>query len=295
MLIHACILAAVLCQPDGQPVVAAPGVFFQAHRGGVDEVPENTLPAFEHAWKIPGAVPEADLQTTSDGVIVLIHDDTPARTTDAPEPWASKKMREIPYAEISQWDAGVKFNESFRGTRIPTLLEVLDLMAQDRSRQMYFDMKAVKVDTVLELIRKYEIEKQVIFVHGSTAACLKLSRLYPGARTMTWLSGTPEQVRAKWGLLKEKGFEGISQLQFHLPVQENSDPLAYVLDETFLRQAVEELSGLGKALQLRPMKYTPQSLAPLLKMGVSWFVTDAPADFHKNVVEAQALLAADKN
>jgi len=295
MLIHACILAAVLCQPDTRPAAAAPTVFFQAHRGGVDEVPENTLPAYEHAWKIPGAVPEADLQTTSDGVIVLIHDDTPARTTDAPEPWASKKIREIPYAELSQWDAGAKFNESFRGARIPTLLEVLDLMVQDRTRQMYFDMKAVKVDTVLELIRKYEIEKQVIFVHGSVAACLKLSRLYPGARTMTWLSGTPEQVLTKWDLLKKKNFEGISQLQFHLPVQENSDPPAYVLDEAFLRQAVEDLAALGKALQLRPMKYTPQSLAPLLKLGVSWFVTDAPADFYKNVAAAQALLAADKN
>lgn len=295
MLIHACILAVALGQPDAKPAVAAPTVFFQAHRGSVDEMPENTLPAFEHAWRIPGGVPEADLQTTSDGVIVLIHDDTPARTTDAPEPWASRKIREIPYAELSKWDAGVKFNESFRGTRIPTLLEVLDLMAQDRSRQMYFDMKAVKVETVLELIRKYESERQVIFVHGSATACLRLSRLYPGARTMTWLSGTPEQVRTKWDLLKSKNFEGISQLQFHLPVQENTDPLAYVLDEAFLRQAVEDLSVLDKALQLRPMKYSPQSLAPLLKLGVCWFVTDAPADFYKNVVEAQALLAANKN
>lgn len=290
MLIHTLLLTAVLCQADAQPAPEAPTVFFQAHRGGIDEVPENTLPAFEHAWKIPGAVPETDLQTTSDGVIVCIHDDTPARTTNAPETRASSNIREIPYAELSQWDAGGKFAESYRGARIPTLVEVLELMAAGKDRQIYLDLKAVDIDAVMELIRKYGVEEQVIFVHGSPSACLKLSGLYPGARTMTWLSGDPEQVLAKYERLKKNDFAGITQLQFHLGVRENADPVAYVLEEAFIREAAKELADRGKELQLRPFKYTPQSLATLMGMGVRWYVTDAPADFYRNVLGARKIL-----
>ena len=49
-------------------------VFFQAHRGGGNEMPENTLAAFKRAFEIPGAVPEVDLRTTQDGVIACMHD-----------------------------------------------------------------------------------------------------------------------------------------------------------------------------------------------------------------------------
>lgn len=84
---------------------AEPAAWFQAHRGALDERPENTLPAIEHAWGLPGAVPEVDLRTTKDGVIVCIHDKTPARTTDAPETWAGKPIAEIPYDVLATWDA----------------------------------------------------------------------------------------------------------------------------------------------------------------------------------------------
>src|SRR5207248_1069694 len=50
----------------------------QAHRGAGELAPENTLAAFELGWKLNCAA-EADLRTTSDGVIVAFHDENFAR------------------------------------------------------------------------------------------------------------------------------------------------------------------------------------------------------------------------
>src|SRR5438309_9548772 len=50
----------------------------QAHRGAGELAEENTLEAFQLGWKL-GCVPESDLRTTRDGVIVAFHDDNFSR------------------------------------------------------------------------------------------------------------------------------------------------------------------------------------------------------------------------
>src|SRR5690606_13398026 len=48
-------------------------VVVQSHRGAGVLSPENSIEAFEIAWRL-GTIPEADLRTTRDGVIVAFHD-----------------------------------------------------------------------------------------------------------------------------------------------------------------------------------------------------------------------------
>jgi len=254
-------------------------VFVQAHRGGLDEVPENTMVAFEHAWRIPGAIPEMDLSTTSDGTIVLLHDNTPARTTDAPAPWDKTPLRRIPYTEVATWDAGVKFDPKYAGTRVPTLDEVFIAMKQDPKREVYFDLKDVDLDTLKARILAEGVAAQVIFVHGSLDMCAKLKALYPGARTMSWLSGTPARIRARYEALTDDEIRAVSQFQFHLTVKSAGPPIAYALDDEFLRAAATRLRGLGVELQLRPFAFEHASLTHLVALGVNWFVADAPAAF----------------
>ena len=53
-----------------------------AHRGGPGPgLPENSLAAIRHAAETGAAFAEIDLARTADGAIVLMHDDTLARTT----------------------------------------------------------------------------------------------------------------------------------------------------------------------------------------------------------------------
>jgi glycerophosphoryl diester phosphodiesterase len=288
------VLIAVALLFAGQRVLAQtsePLAWFQAHRGGLDEVPENTLPALEHAWAIPGAVPEVDLRTTRDGVIVCLHDDTPARTTNAPPGWADKPLREISFEELRAWDAGTWFDARFAGARVPSLDEVFELMARDPAREIYLDLKDVELGRVVEAIAARGFEKRVIFVHGSPGYCRTLQRTFEGARTMTWLSGDPASIRRRYERLADAGFPGISQLQFHLQPREgagtDADDVAYVFDDAFLREAAARTAAHGTALQVRPFVFTPASLRRLLELGIHWYVTDAPAAFY-DVLRAAA-------
>lgn len=268
----------------------APGdVYFQAHRGGVDEVPENTLPAFLHAWSIPGAVPEMDLVTTKDGMIVCMHDDTPERTTDAPKPWSGKRLSDIPFKEVRQWDAGAKFDAKYAGTKVPTLDEVFAEMKGHPERQVYLDIKNVDLTVLTAKIKSLGLERQIIFVHGNPKMCAKLQGLYAGARTMTWLSGTPEAIRKRYRQLAETHFAGLSQLQFHLQTQSIQPEPTYVLDDAFLAEAAKAMRDAGVDLQLRLFDFTPASLRKLIHLGARWYVTDAPKAFSTTVASALAL------
>lgn len=63
---------------------------------------------------------ELDVLATRDGTLVVIHDESVDRTTDG-----RGAVSDLTLAEIRQLDAGAKFNERFRGERIPTLDEVM--------------------------------------------------------------------------------------------------------------------------------------------------------------------------
>lgn len=266
-----------------------PAVLFQAHRGGVDEVPENTLAAYEYAWSISGAVPEVDVAVTSDGVMVCLHDDTPERTTDAPAPWSAMNIERIPFEETRKWDAGVKFSAHYAGERIPTLEEVFGRMKGRPERQVYLDLKNVDLDTLAARIHTYGLEKQIIFVHGTQSMCVKLQALYPGVRTMTWLSGKPEAIRRQFAKYARGKFCGISQLQMHLLPATEAPGITYVLDDAFLAEAVRTTRASGVELQLRPFKFDARSLRHLFDLGVRWYVTDAPKAFSEVVKAATEL------
>ncbi len=105
--------------PEGFP----PHLSLQAHRGAAGLAPENTLAAFRLALELGADASEMDLQATRDGVVVVIHDDTVDRTTDG-----RGRIGELASAEISRLDAGSKFAPAFRGERIPTLRDVIDLV-----------------------------------------------------------------------------------------------------------------------------------------------------------------------
>ena len=100
-----------------------------AHRGGGGLYPENTLGAFEYSAKMGVDVLELDVHSTSDGVLVVMHDAAVDRTTDG-----SGRINQMTLAELKKLDAGYKFStdggQTFpfrgRGIAIPTLQEIFD-------------------------------------------------------------------------------------------------------------------------------------------------------------------------
>jgi glycerophosphoryl diester phosphodiesterase len=99
-----------------------------AHRGDSIANPENTMEAFTSAHEKGADVLECDVYLSSDGVVMIIHDSTVTRTTEA-----TGRVDSYTYEELSQLDAGYRFTRDagatypFRGqgVRIPSMREAL--------------------------------------------------------------------------------------------------------------------------------------------------------------------------
>lgn len=94
-----------------------------AHRGTSGEAPENTLSAFKLAVEQHCDMIELDVQLSSDGEIVVCHDESVDRTTNG-----SGMIHEKTAEELSRLDAGCRHSLAFRGERLPLLREVFELV-----------------------------------------------------------------------------------------------------------------------------------------------------------------------
>lgn len=149
----ACVTSAVAKEPARPPVVA--------HRGLLKHAPENTLANFRACLELRLGF-EFDVERTKDGELVCIHDDTVNRTTNGTGKVADKTL-----AEIRQLDAGSWFDPQFAGEKVPTIDEVLALVAEYRDREVLIavDLKAAGVEKELvQLAEKHDVLHRLLFI-----------------------------------------------------------------------------------------------------------------------------------
>ena len=92
-----------------------------AHRGASHYAPENTLSSFRLADKMGAEFFELDCTLSSDGEIIVIHDNTLDRTTPL-----KGLVIETPALEILNTEAGAWFDKKFTGEPVPTLDQTLN-------------------------------------------------------------------------------------------------------------------------------------------------------------------------
>ena len=135
------------------------------HRGFRAKYPENTLSGFKAAILSGVSMIELDVQLSSDGHLVVIHDDDVDRTTNGKGPVTSHTL-----AELKKLDAGTWFDARFKNEPIPTLEEVLDIVGDKSLINIEIKVKPnQRVEVLgniekitLALIRRKNIEKQVL-------------------------------------------------------------------------------------------------------------------------------------
>ena len=184
---------------------AQPRILVHGHRGARAVLPENTLPAFEHAIAAGADMIELDLAVTKDNVLVVSHD--PAvnrRICTGPE--GETRIRFMTLAEVKAFDCGAKANPEFPkqtavpGTLIPTLDEALALAPKgsfgfnietkiDAKKPELAPDPAAFARLLVDAIRRHKIEARVMVqsfdfrilkeVHA-IAPDLKLCALYGG-------------------------------------------------------------------------------------------------------------------
>ena len=162
-------------QPANSPIPVA-------HRGLLRHAPENTLPAFAACLEL-GIGFELDIRTTKDGHLVVLHDDSVARTTNGPD----RSLRELTLEEVRQLDAGCWFDQAFAGIRVPTLEETLALV-RDRKRGSTIIALNVKQLTppgeakLVSLVEKYDLLDDSFAFDQSPEVSHRLKKLNPKFR-----------------------------------------------------------------------------------------------------------------
>ncbi len=94
-----------------------------AHRGASGAAPENTMEAFNLAWKLGADGIEGDFHLTHDGHIVAIHDVDTGKVSGGKIKLLVKK---VTLKELQSIDVGSWKDKKYSGTRIPTLEQVIE-------------------------------------------------------------------------------------------------------------------------------------------------------------------------
>lgn len=125
-------VATLACHESTEPSARHPAVVI-AHRGASAVAPEHTIAAYDLAIQQGADYIELDVQRSTDGTLVVIHDATLDRTARGAPASCTGLVREKTIAQLESCDVGLWFNETspslakpeFAGLRIPTLDEVL--------------------------------------------------------------------------------------------------------------------------------------------------------------------------
>lgn len=148
-------------------------ILISGHRGTKEAgFPENSIEGFQHALTRMPLFFEVDPRLTKDSVIVLMHDETIDRTTNA-----SGKLSDYNYDELLS--IRLKDHEgNITATMIPKLEEVFDW---SKSKTVInLDRKDVPHQMIVDLIKKNKAEKYVMLtVHTGAQARFYHDRL-PG-------------------------------------------------------------------------------------------------------------------
>lgn len=145
-----------------------------AHRGRSDIAPENTIPAYELAADFGYWGGEVDLQKTSDGYFICLHDGSVDRTTNGIGSVSNLTLAEIQSLHIKEQTpfmgsaelSTLPYGEA--AIKVPTLEEYLNVCKQYNIVPVIElkeeTIKATDIAAILDVVNKWEMAGQVVFI-----------------------------------------------------------------------------------------------------------------------------------
>ncbi|RDU37749.1 glycerophosphodiester phosphodiesterase [Neobacillus piezotolerans] len=226
-----------------------------AHRGSKGTHPENTLEAFKEAVRLGVDGIELDVHLSKDGKLVIIHDETVDRTTDG-----SGNVRDMTLDELKSLDAGSWFGWEFQGAAIPTLDEVLELLA-GTGIMLNVEIKSDVIpyegieQKVLEALERHSYKEQAIISSFNHYSLKKVRKLDPYIETAILFM---EVLHEPWAYAKTIGAFG---LHVYLPV-------AYT-------EMARTATNLGVPVRVFTVN-KEKNMRELIQLGVDTIMTDYP-------------------
>lgn len=240
-----------------------------AHRGGGGLYPENTLEAFKYSAAMGVDVLELDVHSTSDGVLVVMHDGDVARTTNG-----SGRVNQMTLAELKKLDAGYHFTPDdgktfpFRGkgVTVPTLQEIFDALPGKSYNVEPKQAEPSVTRPLCEILRDRKMTEKVIVGSFRQQAIDEVRAACPEVAT----AATPAEVRDFLALYKVGLGESYSPPMQVLQIPQNLGALE-IVSKDFVETA--------RKMNLKVHVWTindENDMKRLIDMKVDGIMTDYP-------------------
>ncbi len=165
-----------------------------AHRGASAHAPENTMAAFRLALEMGARAIELDVHQTRDGRLAVIHDDDLKRVAGL-----RRRVRDMDWKDLASRDVGSWFAPKFAAERVPSLEEVLDLVAG--RAELHVEIKAGSrrhpgiEERVVSLLKRRQARDWAVVSSFDHACLFRVRELDADAR-IGYLLGTTSMKRA---------------------------------------------------------------------------------------------------
>ena len=263
------------------------------HRGGGKlERPDNTLETFEWCWE-NGSALECDCRKTKDGVGIMLHDNTLARTVRGiPEEMKSKSVsNDLAWAEIKDVDAGSYLDKAFAHHRIPTIEETFAAMKGHPTYLCFVDEKGAGPEYIARKAIEAGVQDQVYYTGPSHEKIFEWNKIMPGGKSLLWLGAWPKGRSAQerertdtWfriamEKLRAKEFKYISAVSIHTYYDPKDPADPFIPSTPLLKEMVNEFHSHGIPVASIPFAggETEEVYFKLYELGFDAFSTDYPS------------------
>lgn len=218
-----------------------------AHRGfwKAEGAAQNSIIALRQAADASVYGSEFDVLMTSDGVVVVNHDNT----------IDGKVIEETPYDQIKDCKLP-------NGETLPTLRSYLEEGSKHSHLQLILEIKPHKkienenraVEIIVKMVRELKLEKQVEYISFSMNVCQQLEACTPES-PIYYLNGdvAPDEIKQK----------GLSGIDYEYRVLKNNP------------QWVEQAHQLGLKVNCWTVNKKPD-MEEMIRSGVDFLTTDYP-------------------
>jgi len=251
------------------PYFASDGPLVIAHRGCAGLAPENTMIGFRKAVELGADILELDVQSTRDGVLVVIHDNIVDRISNG-----SGNVQDFSLDELKKLDAGYNWTEdagkSFpyrgQGHTIPTLRELFETYPDQRFNIDIKQVKPLVIEPFGGMIREFGLSRQVLVAAFHVNVIRQFRNAFPEILTAA------DDWESRWffGLNKIR-LSGLTRLHsqaFQLPVYEGG---IHIITERFVKAA----HRAGMQVHVWTIDDV-ESMQHLISLGVDGIFTNFP-------------------
>ena len=230
-----------------------------AHRGASAYAPENSLESFALAIEMGAQGIELDIYETSDGRLVIHHDNNIKRMSGV-----DAKISETDFATLRSYNFAGEYGEKYDFVKIPEFCEVLELF-KPTDMTINVEMKEGSdnyIRAITSLVREYDMEDQVIYSSFDHFKLKKIKEINPRAYVGALYSFN---MACPWEYAKAAGFDALHPSYDQLYKFKNEFGVDYVAEAHKLGIEVNAWTA-----------NKPGIIADLVEWGSDHIITDVP-------------------